>query len=231
MKSNYIVVCLLFVLTSNALSQSIFDKMSNKMCRCLEKKKVTTKKEFTFCMEEVMFDNMAELRKAYFVETSDEIDFEDFANKIVGRLTRDCDYFVRLMEKDDYNKSNMLRNDSLMTIEKGKNLTCLDVQLGDYYYIENASEPTDTTFVSFTNSTYLERMKGGKYYSRLDLEWLTDCRMEITFVESNDPFKSSRSKVGDSYVYEVVSISEKSMLIEIKLDKERFFRIEYFKVK
>ncbi|MFH6768815.1 hypothetical protein V8G56_08715 [Gaetbulibacter aquiaggeris] len=113
-----------------------------------------------------------------------------------------------------------------------ENLDCSRLKKGEFYYLNSTpnSMIKDTTFVSIKDQILMERMKNGKTYSFLDIVWIDDCRFDLIFKESNDPFKSALSEKGDKYEYELISSTTNSYIIRMKWKKQEYkfelYRIE-----
>ena len=76
----------------------------------------------------------------------------------------------------------------------------------------------------------MERMKNGRTYSFLDIEWIDDCQFDLTFKESNDPFKSALSETGDKYEYEMISSTPNFYIIKMKWKKQEY-KFELYRMK
>jgi len=73
-------------------------------------------------------------------------------------------------------------------------------------------------------------MKNGRTYSLSRVDWLTDCKFDLIFQESNDPFKNALSKKGDEYHYEIILSTPKLFVIRMNWKNEDY-KFELYKIK
>lgn len=190
-------------------------KLSKQFCKCLEENNITSLKVAEPCFEQVMFKNADELYKFYKVNKFEDIDFDAIGNQIAVYLVKECDYIQPYLIDPIESKTK----DTLSY----KKLECKRIK-GDFYYVQmnQFTMKSDSTFVTITDNIYLERMKNGKTFSLLDIEWIDDCNFEIIFKESNDPFKKALSKKGDVYKYEIISSTYNSFQILMKWKEQEY---------
>lgn len=206
-------------------SQEIYDKLSKKLCKCIEKENVTTMAEMRPCFEKIIIGNLASILEYHDAKSISEVDGEEVASRLTGRLAKNCEYAILSIVNDTL-KSNMPKH------ERDSVLDCSNLKVGEYYYLtpDKSGELKDTTFVTFSESRYMERMKNGKTYSMLSVKWKGDCHFVLTFIESNDPLKGSYSKPGDTYEYEIIK-NNKNFMVAKPLWRKDEFLIEFYKVK
>lgn len=214
---------LLLAISHPSFAQDIYDKMSKKLCKCLEKEKVETFEGGAACMETIMLDNLPDIVKHHGVSSVTDIEGSEVAQILMARLAKGCLY-ARTIGTNSINVE-------LPNYQPDKNISCLDLQIGEYYYLtpNSSGQMRDTTFITFSKSEYMERMNRGRTYARLSLEWKTNCSFELTFIESNDPFKNNYSKPGDKYVYEIIRNKENSVIIKSNFDNQEI-QFECFKL-
>ncbi|MEO1485223.1 MAG: hypothetical protein AAFU57_05730 [Bacteroidota bacterium] len=167
---------------------------------------------------------MEEIKKHYQVASLNDIDAEALGSRVAAQLLKHCDYAIKVLSKEEKQEKS--------TVSKQANLTCEDLRSGDFYYlneIPNQQVP-DTTHVTISDDMFLERMKGGRTFSLLNIKWTDACNFVLVFKESNDPLKKELSKPGDEYFYEVMTNSPESFVIKLFWKKEEF-QIELFKSK
>ena len=215
---------LFFFLSVNMLqAQDLIDKISNKTCKCLEKKKDQDQyiENFKSCLEDVVFENIKEIKEYYNVKEINEINAEELGAAIGIRITKNCEIAHKYETREEAKAS-------LGKYEVDKTIECTKLQIGKYYYmIPNEANSFDTIHVIIDGMYYLELIEGGKTYSKLSVQW-NKCNMKLTFVESNDTFKSKLSRPGDIYEYEVIQNNEKYIVLKLVLYNDVFF-IEYYK--
>ncbi len=227
MKETYRIVILtifLFGTSCNLAAQDIIDKLSRKLCKCIEKQEVKNSSEMGPCFEDLLIRNLKDIKEHYNAETMDDINMEEIGNKIGAKMIKECPYVMENFP------SGVVGNEEKVT--KQPNLKCDDLKKGDFYYLTQRPEGgiVDTTFVTISNNMYLERMKNGRTYSLLDIKWKDNCEFDLTFKESNDPMKKELSKSGDVYEYEIFANGNKSLFLKTTW-VNRSYQFELVKIK
>lgn len=212
MKKSYTYFFVIFFFISSfsqIFGQDIYDKMVKEICECIEKEKVKDASGIGSCFEELLVNNLIELKKHYSVQTMADLDLEKMGYKIGAKLIKECDYAI-----DNFLSGNV---DSTKEVPKQQNLNCDDLKNGDFYYVNKIPEMgiVDTTFVTISKDMYLERMNNGRTYSLLKIKWKDDCKFSLEFRESNDPWKKEISNPGDIYEHEIMTNGEKSFLLTL----------------
>tara|TARA_R100000306_G_scaffold62191_1_gene67524 strand:+ start:2747 stop:3430 length:684 start_codon:yes stop_codon:yes gene_type:complete len=227
MKETYriITISILLLGTSYNLSaQDIIDKLSKKLCKCIEKQEVKNANEMEPCFEDLLINNWKEIKEHYKAETMGEINMEEVGNKIGAKLIKECPYVL------DNFPSGVVGDEK--KVDKQPDLNCKDLKKGDFYYLTKRPESgiVDTTFVTISNDMFLERMKNGKTYSLLNIKWEENCEFDLIFKESNDPMKKEFSKIGDVYEYEILTNSSESVFLKTTW-MDRSYQFELIKIK
>ncbi len=175
-------------------------------------------------MEKAMYDNLTSIMEHYGVESLEDVDGAVIGQTIAGKLAKNCPYALNLIHDSISEKMPMYEPDSIVN--------CENLKTGEYYYLtpNSNNQYVDTTFVSISEDGYLERMKGGRTYSRLSLEWRKDCKFRVTFIESNDPLKKGLSKPGDKYDYEIIKETPTSIVVRSFWNKEEY-HVEFVKIR
>jgi hypothetical protein len=205
--------------------QDLYDRISDKMCTCLERKNAALDSARTHkCLDKIFDKFTKELIKYHELNTIGELDMEEFMNTMWGRLAKNCKYMTNTF-KDTIAKYNPQFVPDTKPV-------CDSIHTGEFYYVEYNSkyESYDTTFATFSREEYLEKIQPDNTYSRLSIKWISDCRYQLTFIESNDPFKKSFSKRGDTYIYEIRKVTADSFIVEYIWDGPKVF-IEYVRAK
>lgn len=224
MKRILLIVFSHVVFSQCTYGQDLYDKLSRNLCKCLEKENVTDLRNDYRCLETILLDNMNDLIDYHGLKSITEFDAQEFAHILLGRMAKECKYLMELY-KDSITKYNP-------QFVPDANPQCSDIHIGDFYYVQvnPETQSNDTTYVTFTDEEYLERMQNGKTYSRLSLKWESDCRFKLKFIESNDPFKNSLSKPNDIYEYEIKKVTNDLFIVQLMWNGPEFFQ-EYRKVK
>ncbi|CAL2103717.1 conserved exported protein of unknown function [Tenacibaculum sp. 190130A14a] len=215
---------LFFGFSDNITAQDFITNLSKKLCKCIEKNEVKNMDEVAPCFEDLIVDNLKEIKKYYNVKSINDINIEELGSKIGVQLTKDCPYILNTF------KSQVSGNEE--KVVKQANLQCNDLKNGDFYYLVKSSKnaKVDTTYVTISNHMFLERMKNGKTYSLLNIEWKENCTFDLIFKESNDPMKKEFSKAGDVYTYEILTNDDTSVFLKT-IWRDRSYQFELFKVK
>ena len=227
MKKNYRILTLTFLLIGtsyNLSAQDIIGKLSKKLCKCIEKGEVKNATEMGPCFEDLLINNLKDIKEYYNAETMDDIDTAEIGNKIGAKMIKECPYVL------DNFPSGVVGNEEKVT--KQADLKCEDLKKGDFYYLTERPEVgiVDTTFVTISNNMFLERMKNGRTYSLLNIKWKDNCEFDLTFKESNDPMKKEYSKSGDVYEYEILTNGNASLFLKTTW-MERSYQFELIKIK
>jgi hypothetical protein len=227
MKKKYRILTLIFLLIGtsyNLSAQDIIDKLSKKLCKCIEKQEVKNANEMGPCFEDLIINNLKEIKEHYKAETMDDIDMERVGNKIGAKMVKECPYVL------DNFPAGVVGNEE--KVSKQPDLKCDDLKKGDFYYLTERPEVgiVDTTFVTISNNMFLERMKNGRTYSLLEIKWKDNCEFDLTFKESNDPMKKEFSKSGDVYEYEILTNGNESLFLKTTW-MERSYQFELIKIK
>lgn len=225
MKINFktILFTLVFVTASSQLfSQDLVNKLSKQLCECLEKEQIKDPNEMNGCFEDIIVNNLKDIKEYYKAKTLDEINMEEFGGKIGAKLIKECQYVL-----DNFNSGGL---DDDQKVDKQSDLKCDDIKRGDFYYTQkNIDKGIDTTYVTITDTMFLERMKNGKTFSLLDIKWTSNCEFTLTFNNSNDPFKKQMSKKGDIYQYEVLQNNANSVFLQFNW-KGKEYQFEMVKI-
>ncbi|MBG26779.1 MULTISPECIES: hypothetical protein [Croceibacter] len=227
MKESYriITISILLLGTSYNLSaQDIIEKLSKKLCKCIEKQEVKNANEIGPCFEDLLINNWKEIKEHYKAETMEDINMEEVGNKIGAKMIKECPYVL------DNFPSGVVGDKE--KVDKQPDLNCEDLKKGDFYYLTERPESgiVDTTFVTISNDMFLERMKSGKTYSLLNIKWKENCEFDLLFKESNDPMKKEFSKNGDVYEYEILTNSSESVFLKTTW-MDRSYQFELIKIK
>lgn len=65
-------------------------------------------------------------------------------------------------------------------------------------------------YVVRTLEKQFEYVENGKYYYEFDINWLSKCKYELTYVGTNSP-NPAVAKVGESFTVEIIEINRKTM--------------------
>ena len=220
MKRNTIALIIFTAFSQITFGQDVYDKIARKLCKCLEKEEVTDMKNDHECLERILFDNMNDLIEYHELESISDFNPTEFSGALIGRMAKDCVYLLNLYG-DSIKKTNPQFTPDVAP-------ECVDIHVGEFYYVQINPETkiSDTTYATFTETEYFERMNEGKTYSRLSLSWLSDCKFELNFIESNDPFKKSLSKPGDTYNYEIKKVTKNGFIAQFFWEGPEVF-LEY----
>ncbi len=221
----YLTLTVLFIGFSYSLNaQEIIDKLSKKLCKCIEKQEVKNANEMGPCFEDLLINNFDDIKEHYNAKTMADLDMESIGGKIGAKMIKECPYVL------DNFPTGIVGNDQKVT--KQLDLNCEDLKNGDFYYLTQRPDIgiMDTTFVTISKNMFLERMKNGRTYSLLDIKWKDNCEFDLTFRESNDPIKKEVSQPGDVYEYEILTNGIESFFLKVNW-MEKNYQFELFKIK
>ena len=215
---------LLIGFNNSLYAQEIIDKLSKKLCKCIEKQEVKNPDEMRPCFEDLLINNFNEIKEHYNANTMADLDIETIGNKIGAKMIKECPYVL------DNFPTGIVGNEKKVT--KQPNLNCHDLKNGDFYYLTRRPDIgiVDTTFVTISKNMFLERMKNGRTYSLLDIKWKDNCEFDLTFKQSNDPMKKEVSSPGDVYQYEILTNGTESFYLKVNW-MDRIYQFELFKIK
>lgn len=217
---------LMLVFSLHGMTQDAIDKTTKTICKCIGKneKKLPYDELLASCIESGMFDHMNEIKDYYAINSISDLDTEDLGRRLGIRIIKNCPAAYKY-----YNKDSLSKNQEFKDYETNKSLDCSHLRLGKYYYVTpNTASSYDTTHVVFDNDQYLELIGNDNRYSKLSIKWTGRCKLQLTFIESNDPFKNALSKKGDKYEYEVVQDYPDFMVLKMVFHGDEYF-IEYYK--
>lgn len=223
MKKSFYLVSL-FLIQFSVGAQDLIDQMSKEICSCLKENNVEKIEDMNPCMEKTIVKELSNVLKYYKVESVENLDWDLLGSEVGGKLIRDCEYMAPFLAEDTEKSSKPI------IIED--NLDCTDLKKGEFYFTQanQSTKSVDTTFVTINDLIYMTRTKNGRHYSIYEIEWKDNCAFDLVFKESNDPFTSSSSQVGDRYNYQVYSTTAKSYKITLEW-KGNEYQFEMFKAK
>lgn len=213
----------LFISCGNKLSgQDILDKLTEEMCECIELAEYKNSSEVRPCYDKLFEKNENLIREYYKTDKLTESQIYQFSNKIAAKSVDNCDYI----------KNNFPTGIVGEKRTKQLNVKCEDLKNGKFYYLTQRpnSEIQDTTFVTISKDTYLENMRSKTTYSRSRISWKDDCKYDLIFEESDDPFRKELIKKGDLFSYEVIANEDQSFFVEIDY-KGTVFQYQIIKIK
>tara|TARA_R110002074_G_scaffold398631_3_gene590742 strand:- start:329 stop:1006 length:678 start_codon:yes stop_codon:yes gene_type:complete len=224
MKKKLLIFFAIIIIPYLTNGQDMSEKLSKKICTCLEKEKIKSTEKMEQCFEKILISNLEEIYKVYKIKSLDDFDFEKLGIDIGVKLMKNCDYAMENLT----NVENKFDEDFI----SNKDLDCTEFKNGEFYYLlpNPTSNRIDTTFVTIKNKMYLERMNHGRSYSLLDINWVSDCKFNLVFKDSNDNYKNTLSEPGDIYKYEIISSTTNSFILKLFWGKQEY-KIDFYKVK
>lgn len=152
----------------------------------------------------------------YFLDTLQKITSERRAMEFMQtqdlRLQQECKAYYEYVKSIDTSEQHFASIDSFPELTVPASVCRNVMKEPGLYYLENGGSKTTITV---TDSSWVEYLRNGKYYSRLSLKWTGECEFVITFIESNDPVKSRLSKKGESYTYRIIEVTETYCLLAV----------------
>ena len=224
-KITYLIIfgVLIFSSWRNKLSgQDILETLSQKMCDCIESNNFKNAAQIEPCYDDIFANNYDDICKYYKTAELTDSQIDEFGYKIAAKTLEICDYI-----KNTFPTGLVGEKRSKQAI-----IECADLKNGEFYYLTQkpGSKVLDTTFVTISGDSYLEKLRNRTTYSKLKINWKDDCSFELVFEESNDPFKKEMLKKGDIFIYEVVANEYESFFIEIDW-QGTIFQSQIFKIR
>lgn len=145
----------------------------------------------------------------------------DLMSKIFLRLQRNCDEYKKIDRRLNPNdpKSDWVILDR-KPISKISSSQCnlFFKKHSKFYYFEGNG---DLTKVNIENGFWIDTFKDGttsKLYFKKK-----DCKIELTFIESDNAFRKNFRIKGDQYFYEVISVDQDVLTVVSQIDPSRSF--------
>ena len=221
----YILILSLTLLTScgNKLSgQEILDNLSKEMCECIELAEYKNASEIEPCYDKLFGKHGKLIREYYDTKELTESQIYEFGNKIAAKTIDNCEYI----------KNNFPTGIVGEKRTKQQNVKCEELRESKFYYLTQrpGSQIQDTTFVSISKDEYLEKMRNRKTYSRSKINWKENCKFDLIFEESDDPFKKEMFEKGQVFNYEIIANENDSFFLELEW-KGKTYQSQMFKIK
>jgi hypothetical protein len=221
----YILILSLTLLTScgNKLSgQEILDDLSKQICECIELAEYKNASELVPCYDKLFKKNGKLIREYYNTNELTESQTYEFANRIAAKIVDNCEYI----------KNNFPTGIVGEKRTKQLNVNCDELKNSEFYYLTQrpGSKVQDTTFVSISKDEYLEKMRNRTTYSSSKIIWKDNCKFDLIFEKSDDPFKKERFEKGQVFNYEIIANEEDSFFLELDW-KGQVYQGQMFKLK
>ncbi|MPS73727.1 MAG: hypothetical protein E2590_11345 [Chryseobacterium sp.] len=170
------------------------DKLTNEMCLSFKNNEsLSDSLRITILNEKFIFPYLSQ-----FPETEQE----PLVDKLYFRFQKNCKEFVDYLYRiDPPKKDDWIKLDTRPDIKITKKELDFLKRKQNFYYFEWDGEKTT---VKITNKYWTETFSDGTY-SKLYFRWLASNQFELEFIESNNNGRKNFSKLGDKYVYEIVS--------------------------
>lgn len=221
----HFLILILLTLTScekKLSKQEILNDLSNELCNCIELAEYKNAGELKPCYDK-LFDEHRKLIKEYYKTNElSESQFYELVNKIAARTINNCKYIA------DHFPLGIVGEKRSRQV----NTNCDELRECQFYYLTQTqdSEIQDTTYVSISKNEYLEKMKNRTTYSRSKINWIDNCKFDLVFEESNDPFKKELFEKGQILKYEIIANEENSFFLELDW-KGKVYQSQMFKIK
>ena len=188
----------LFFLCTKCLGQSTqsYDSLISKMCQTLGANKNET--------DTVKLKLIATQHLWPYLEKFDTAKAHEISNDIFVRAQRQCKDFGEIIFRLIPKKSDWERVDKKPISHLVKSV-CRDFQkLKNYSYLETNG---DTAHITIEDGFWIDHFNDSTF-SKLKMQWLSDCEFQIEFVSSNNQIRKRLSKPGDKYRYQVLEKSD-----------------------
>jgi len=221
----YILILSLTLLTScgNKLSgQEILDNLSKEMCECVELAEYKNASEIEPCYDKLFEKHGKLIREYYDTKELTESQIYEFGNKIAAKTVNNCEYIKNNFPTGIVGEKRI----------KQLNVKCEELRESKFYYLTQRpnSQIQDTTFVSISKDEYLEKMRDRTTFSRSKINWKGNCKFDLIFEESDDPFKKEMFEKGQEFNYEIIANEYDSFFLEVEW-KGKVYQSQMFKIK
>ncbi len=205
---------------SKILSQELVEQSAIKMCDCIELNEYKNASEVGPCYDKLLIKHENLIQEYYDTKELSEVQINEFFNKIAAKTASNCEYIKENFPTGIVGEKRTKQSD----------VKCDDLKEGEFYYLTQrpASKIQDTTFVSISKDNYYEKMRNRTTYSYSKIVWKDNCRYDLIFEKSDDPFKKELIKKGELFRYEIIANEEKSFFVEIDY-KGTVFQYQIFK--
>lgn len=219
----FILSLTLFTSFGNKLSgQEVLDNLSKEMCECIELAEYKNSSEIEPCYKR-LFEKHENLIREYFgTNEMSESQIHEFRNKIAAKTVHNCQYI-----KNNFHSGIVEEKRT-----KQLNINCEDLKHSSFYYLVQRpdSQIQDTTFVSISKDEYLEKMRNRATYSLSKIVWKDNCKFDLIFKKSDDPFKKEMFEKGQVFNYEIIANEDDSFFLEVDW-KGQVYQSQMFKIK
>ncbi len=174
-------------------SQQDIDSVATLICNAI---KIETEQNDSLKLAKSFQNNLPPFLSSY-----EQDQRMDIITHIYFRLQRNCKSFF-----DITSKLNPPKGDWRIISEKPKtDLTKSECRQFlshlKYSYLEDTN---DTVNIAIENGYWIDHFKDGTF-SKLKIEWTSNCEFEAVFIESNNQIRKYYSIPGDKYQYQIVN--------------------------
>lgn len=221
----YTIILSLTLLTScgkKLSGQEILDNLSKGMCECVELAEYKNASEIEPCYDKLFEKHGKLIREYYDTKELTESQVYEFRNKIAAKTVDNCEYMKNNFPTGIVGEKRI----------KQLNVKCEEFKESKFYYLTQrpGSQIQDTTFVSISKDEYLEKMRDRTTYSRSKINWKDNCKFDLIFEESDDPFKKEMFEKGQVFNYEIIANENDSFFLELEW-KGKVYQSQMFKIK
>ncbi len=225
MRNIHILILCAILLTScgsKLSSQEILDNLSNHMCECIQVAEYKNASQVWPCYDKLLKKYEQEIKEFYNTNELTEAQIYEFENKIAAKTANNCEYI----------KNNFPTGIVGEKRTKQSNIQCEELKNSEFYYLTQRpdSKIQDTTFVSISKDEYLEKMRNRTTYSRSKIIWKDNCKFDLIFEKSDDPFKKEIFQKGQAFNYEIIANEDDSFFLEVEW-KGKVYQSQMFKIK
>ena len=150
---------------------------------------------------------------------------ELIATSLYYRAQRICPDFKFLLDR--LSPPNEYRSIEKMPKQIIKSNECKTFRkITDFYYTEQNG---DTVNLKITDDYWVDNFKNGTY-SKLSIDWVSNCQFTITFIESNNELRSNFSYPGDEYNYTLIEKTKNYFEVVIEVvgtGQKELFKLFY----
>jgi len=208
------------LLATICYGQSDFQKDSliSEMCKAIESNKHLS--------DSANVENMYETQLYPFLWRFPEETRDETATNLYFRIQRSCQAFLDILNRANPSKGGEIFVDEKPVSNLKKDACRKFIGNKEYYYIETTG---DTVVLQLTKKYWIDHFNDGTY-SKLKLEWIDNCELELEFIESNNLVRRNYSKKGDKYRYIILNSAESYYELSTEVvGQEKYFIYKVYK--
>jgi hypothetical protein len=227
-----LLASIVMLASAGVFAQKVSKKTIDETCACVGKiKKSLTEDEKTdaaiTCMTNSLVNNFEGLKKEYNVKAKDPSEAgRQIGGKLTPQLVNDCpdmgNYLMKFASrtmKEEGNAAPDINPDTLTLDTKVCKLYKAGKYRAEQSYLNGKfiQDEDPTSYTEIKDGFAYDYAKNKKYVTKWSVKFVSDCKWELTLVETNEPNMKSVFKKGDKMVYNAVGSEGNSLWVSFKM--------------